>query len=174
MKIVNNRGFTLIELIITLMILGIIVAISTSSFQGILSNQALTHRVDKVYYTLQLARSEAIKRNKKVYVHFCQQGDVWKMGLSELDTCDCFIANSCHLDGIEKVQDLVDGKTLFIKNGDLTFFGSQASYLPLRFSANLGRVVITNSEEKSLSIIQSKMRVRACSPDEPQLGYPKC
>ena len=61
-----------------------------------------------------------------------------------------------------------------IKNGDLTFFGSQASYLPLRFSANLGRVVITNSEEKSLSIIQSKMRVRACSPDEPQLGYPKC
>lgn len=174
MSIIKNKGLTLIELLMTLFIVGIISSISMASYQGLIANQALTHRAGQIYYTLQLAKSEAIKRNKKIYVHFCQQQLVWKMGLSESASCDCFSANSCLLDGIEKVHDVVDGKKLFIKNNGLTFVGSQASYGALRFTVATGTITLTNSEQKSLSVIQSAMRLRVCSPNEPQLGYPKC
>lgn len=169
-----NKGFTLIELLITLVILGIVLTISTASYQGLIADQALRHRTEQVYYTLQLAKSEAIKRNTKIYVHFCEKNSVWKMGLSTLPSCECFITNSCQLDGIEKVQDLVDGETLFIKSGDLGFTGSQTSYGPLRFSVATGRVTLSNHQGNTLSLIQSAMRLRVCSPDAPRLGYPAC
>ena len=169
-----NKGFTLIELIISMLILGVIVAVASASYQGIIADQALTHQAEKIYYTLQLARTEAVKRNQKVYVHFCQQQQVWKMGISELASCDCFLANSCNLDDIEKVQTISDGNVLFINNGDVKFTGSQASYNTLRFSVNAGSITLSNSQQKSLSIVQSAMRLRICAPDEPQLGFPKC
>lgn len=173
-KMLSYKGFTLIELLITIVILGIIVGISSASYQGLIANQALSHRADQVYFTLQLAKSEAIKRNKKVYVHFCEKNSAWKMGLSESGSCECFTANSCQLDGIEKVQDLVDGEMLFIKSGDLTFTGEQTSYGALRFTVATGTVTLTNSQDKSLSIVQSTMRLRVCSPDVPRLGHPTC
>tara|TARA_R110001583_G_scaffold9831_2_gene46059 strand:+ start:3078 stop:3617 length:540 start_codon:yes stop_codon:yes gene_type:complete len=174
MAVFYGKGFTFIELIITLAILGIIVAISTASYQGIQANQSLIHRVGQVYYTLQFAKTEAIKRNKKIYVHFCQQQSIWKIGISDVSSCDCFSVNSCQLDGIEKVQDLADGKTLFVNSSNLTFTGSQASYGALRFSVETGTITLSNSEQKSLSVVQSAMRLRVCAPDEPQLGYKKC
>ena len=172
MAVFYEKGFTFIELIITLAILGVIVVISTVSYQSILSNQALVHRVGQVYYTLQFAKTEAIKRNKKIHVHFCQQDSIWKVGVSELSGCDCFNANACQLDGVEKVQDLADGKTLFVNSSNFT--GSQTSYGALRFSVETGTITLSNSEQKSLSIVQSAMRLRVCAPDEAQLGYKKC
>ncbi|WP_037071610.1 GspH/FimT family pseudopilin [Psychromonas arctica] len=170
----HDHGFTFIELIITLAILGVIISISTASYQGILANQTLLSRTSEVYYTLQLAKVEAIKRNQKIYVNFCQQGNIWKMGISDTNQCDCFSTNSCQLDGVEKVQDLADGKTIFIDSSTLTFTGTQASYGALRFSVETGTVTITNSEQHSLSIIQSAMRLRVCALAQAQLGHKKC
>lgn len=169
-----RKGFTLVELIITVIVLGIVIAVATASYDGLIANQALKQRTDQLYYVLQLAKSEALKRNQKIYVHFCQQGNAWSMGVTDLDSCDCFTANSCVLDGVEKVQELVDGDTLFINSGDLTFTGDQASYSPLRFSVASGAVTLSNSEGKSLSVIQSSARLRICAPGESQLGYPQC
>lgn len=169
-----SKGFTLIELIISLVILAVIVAIANASYRGILANQALAHRAEQIYYTLQLARTEAVKRNKKIYVHFCQQQQIWKMGISDLSSCDCFVANSCNLDGIEKVQAITDGDVLFINNGDITFTSLQASYNTLRFSVNSGTITLSNNQQKSLAVVQSAMRLRICAPGESQLGYSKC
>ena len=169
-----NKGFTLFELIISVAIIGIISIIGITSYQSLMANQALSYRADQVYYTLKFSQSEAIKRNHSIYVHFCEQQSVWKMGLSESSQCDCFSSNACQLDGVEKVQDLVDGRTLFIGSDNITFTGNQASYGTLRFKVKTGTITLTNSEEQSLSIIQSSMRLRVCAPDDEKLGYPKC
>jgi type IV fimbrial biogenesis protein FimT len=174
MIMLNHRGFTFIELMITLIILGIVIAISTASFQSLIADQALSKAASQVYYTLQLAKTEAIKRNQKIYVKFCQQQSTWKMGMSDFSGCDCFSANSCQLDGVEKVQDLADGEKVLIDENDINFTNYQASYGALRFSVETGTVVLTSRDNKKLSVIQSAMRLRVCAPDEAYLGYKQC
>ncbi|WP_409439905.1 GspH/FimT family pseudopilin [Psychromonas sp. GE-S-Ul-11] len=174
MIILKGKGFTLVELVVTLALLSIVIAISASSYQTLLANQALSSAASKLYYTLQLAKTEAIKRNVKVYVQFCQQGEQWSVGMSEASGCDCFTANSCQLDDVDNVQPLVDGEEVMLSQANMKFNGDQASYGALRFTVKTGSVTLTNQYQGALSVIQSAMRLRVCSPDKAALGYKKC
>ena len=174
MSVVNNKGFTLVELLIGIALLSIVIAISASSYQTLLANQALSNAANKVYYTLQLAKTEAIKRNVKVYVQFCHRLEQWSVGLSEESGCDCFTHNSCQLDGVDSVQSLVDGEKVTLSQTNMKFAANQASYGALRFTVKTGSVTLTNEHQGALSIIQSAMRLRVCSPGEAALGYKKC
>lgn len=55
-------GFTVIELIITLTIIGIVAAIAAPGMQGIILDQRLSSQVNFTLADLNLARSEAIRR----------------------------------------------------------------------------------------------------------------
>jgi len=169
-----HKGFTLFELILCIVIIGMISMLGITSYQGMVANQALTYRAERVFYTLQLAQSEASKRNTKIYVHFCHQGDTWKMGLSETSYCDCFTSLSCQLDGVQQVFPLADGHRLFTSEDDISFSKQQASFGPFRFSVKLGHITLTNNQQQSLSVIQSATRLRLCSPSGDQLGQPIC
>lgn len=63
MPLVGNRGFTLIELIVTLTIIGILVALAAPGMQSFVSSNRLTTQVNDLLGDINLARSEAIKRN---------------------------------------------------------------------------------------------------------------
>ena len=69
----KTRGFTLIELIVALTIGGILVALAIPSFQSLLLKYRLNTRSNNFYMALNLARSEAVKRNGIVTV--CQSSD---------------------------------------------------------------------------------------------------
>ncbi|RBW46092.1 type IV pilin [Psychromonas sp. B3M02] len=170
----KGEGFTLVELMIGLALISIVLAISAASYQTLVANQALSHATNQVYYTLQLAKTEAIKRNKKVYVHFCQQLANWYVGMSEESGCDCFTVNSCQLDGVDNVQHLVDGEQVMISQANMKFVDDQASYGALRFTVKTGSVTLTNQHQGALSVIQSAMRLRVCSPGKAALGHKKC
>lgn len=67
-KIEASKGLTLIELLVVIAILGIVTAIGLPSFKSIMNNSRLTTNANMLVASLNLARSEAIKRNTKVYV----------------------------------------------------------------------------------------------------------
>ncbi|WP_031437523.1 GspH/FimT family pseudopilin [Methylobacter tundripaludum] len=67
-KQIRNLGVTLIELIITISIAGILVSIAIPSFSSIIRSTRLTTYANELVTSLNLARSEAVKRGVQVSV----------------------------------------------------------------------------------------------------------
>lgn len=89
-------GINLIELLIVLAITVILTLISIPTFISLVQNHRLAATAENLYYNLQYARTEAIKRNATVYVSFTT-GDNWCYGINVGSTCDCTTAGSCSI-----------------------------------------------------------------------------
>jgi type IV fimbrial biogenesis protein FimT len=65
----HPKGFTLMELMVTIAITGILIGIAIPSFTSIITSNRLTTSANELITALNFARSEAIKRGVIVYVH---------------------------------------------------------------------------------------------------------
>lgn len=74
-----RNGFSLIELMIVIAIIGIIAAGSMELFTSLTQNQRVRSASFEVYSTLSIARSEALKRGVNVTV-FPVDGNDWSLG----------------------------------------------------------------------------------------------
>ncbi len=60
------RGFTLLELMVTVAVLAIVSAIAIPGFSGLINRDRLTSRANELVATIQYARSEAVRLNGPV------------------------------------------------------------------------------------------------------------
>ncbi|MBD3635065.1 MAG: GspH/FimT family pseudopilin [Methylophaga sp.] len=115
---VKHKGFTLIELMITLTVLGIIAAIALPNFKSILDGRKLVGAADNLYATLQYARSESIKQNTNV--EFQLNAGAWCYGIDdEGGNCDCTNPATCTIDGVIKVYDDSDYGDVVMSNASV-------------------------------------------------------
>jgi type IV fimbrial biogenesis protein FimT len=172
----KQGAFTLIELLIAMAVVVILMSVASQSYKHLFSHQALVSSAEKLYQFLRLANEESIKQNKKVYVHFCKSNTTseWRMALSENNSCDCFIQNSCLLSGAQQNETLADGKFVFTSTDNITFSGLKVSYNTIRFSVNAGSVTLNDSDNNKIKVIQSAMRLRICTPSNASFGYQQC
>lgn len=63
-----DRGFTLIEMMVTVVLLAVLIALVTPSFRDLLRDNRAATQANALVGSLMLARSEAIKRNARVVV----------------------------------------------------------------------------------------------------------
>lgn len=90
------KGFTLTEVAIAVAVAAILALISIPYFLTVIQRYRVSTAGDALYFYLQYARSEAVKRNSNVYVSFVA-GDTWCYGINVGSSCDCATANSCSL-----------------------------------------------------------------------------
>ncbi|WP_198246464.1 GspH/FimT family pseudopilin [methane-oxidizing endosymbiont of Gigantopelta aegis] len=74
----RGAGFTLIELLMVMAIMSIILSIGVPSFQSMITNNRLTTQANSMVGALNIARSEAVKRNQLLVVG--KTGTDWKDG----------------------------------------------------------------------------------------------
>lgn len=81
-----NKGFTMLELMITLSIAAILAATAVPSFQSLMAQSQLTTQTNELVASLHYARSEAVKRGMRVTVctssdgSACTNGSGWQNG----------------------------------------------------------------------------------------------
>ncbi len=82
----NDSGFTLVELLITIVVLTILLAAGVPSFQDFIKNNRVTGQTNDLVSAIQLARSEALKRGTNAVVcassnqATCTGKDTWADG----------------------------------------------------------------------------------------------
>ncbi|MEQ1513969.1 MAG: GspH/FimT family pseudopilin [Lysobacteraceae bacterium] len=69
-QIRTARGFTLVELAITVVVLSVLLALAAPLFTGMSNSNRLTSNANEIVAAMQIARSEAVRRNAPTF--FCQ------------------------------------------------------------------------------------------------------
>jgi prepilin-type N-terminal cleavage/methylation domain-containing protein len=82
------HGFTLVEIVVTLAIIGIIATLAVPSFSNYFDKRRVIEAAEDLYSNLQLARSEAITRSSSIYTRFNTTGADWQYGISQNDLCN--------------------------------------------------------------------------------------
>lgn len=98
-----TQGFSLIEMVITIVVLAIILAIAAPSFNTFFDQYRVKRAADTFSSILINAKSEAIKQNKTVRTVITGGGPTWCAGVTIKDTCDCTSPNDCEIEGAERV-----------------------------------------------------------------------
>lgn len=142
-NIAENRGFTLLELMITLLIAGIILSIGVPSFRGVMQNQRMTTATNELVMSLNLAKSEAIKR--VAYVSICKSSNGVTCGDAATSWNDGWIVFANATVANVDVRDFGDELIRVypgLRNGyTLTPIGTVDGFISFRPSGTMGTAV---------------------------------
>ncbi len=89
-----NRGFTVIELLVTLSVASILLAVAAPSYRTFVQDNQLIAQSNNFFSAMMLAKSEAIKRNSPITIcpstngTACAGGTIWTNGWIVFEDAD--------------------------------------------------------------------------------------
>lgn len=187
----RQSGFTIIELMMSLVLLAIGTALSLPSYREMMEKRQLTHGAEQIMAFVNSAQSEAIKQNQIVTVSYVRTGDAnWCVGaIVGAADCDCretdvTQTDYCAIDSAPRILNNANvGNTDLVKS--MTGDGAY-SFDPIRgiFRPNLDGSVdslvvamSSNSEDYKLDLMVGNTgQVILCSHDVDHSvpGYKVC
>lgn len=107
--LLRSAGYTLIELMVTLAVLGILAAVAIPSMTALINANRLAGMTDELTASVQLARAEAIRRNARVILCGTTDGatcsnnwDRWiVVGRDNVTNADQVIRDSAAIDSVQ-------------------------------------------------------------------------
>lgn len=159
-------GFTLIELMVTITVLAILLALSVPSFSQLVSNNRAASMTNDLQFSLKLARSESIKRG--VAVALCPRAAVadgatntaacsdtvadWQNGwvvinqAGCLDDADCQVLHDTQIDATSHNVSFTRDRVRFTPSGRMeSNIGGTFEICDPRFDNSLRQIIISPS-----------------------------
>lgn len=104
---VSSKGFTIIEVMIVMSILGVLLALGTPAFKSMIDKQRVRGTCESIYQNIALARSSAASLNRNVTVAFGNGASTsWCLGVNDTNAVGCNCATSaaanCQVNGIKR------------------------------------------------------------------------
>ncbi|PKG82131.1 hypothetical protein CXF85_14630 [Colwellia sp. 75C3] len=193
------KGFTLLELLISIAILSILLSIGLPSFLDTFDEKRIVGASEQVYGHLQQARIESIARSTNVTMSFSASGsEQWLYGFSQ-GTAGCDLSqinpiavNACtvvvndgddiiHGDNGTDMDDLIlmrfagsdfNNVRMNIDNFTSPNSNSQITFDPMRGLSDSGEISLISNNGNKLKIKISRLgMIRMCSPDDSIVGY---
>lgn len=184
MSFALRRGFTLVEMIVTISVIGLLVATAAPSLATLLESRRAAGAAESIMTFLHLARSESIKQMRPMVVSYAAIDTTnWRIGMRDGGSCDPALSDpleedACSIaEGVERVMRVVsaDGFRDVAVSASRPF----TRFEPVRATAagsNVTLRVTTPSGREVRVIVANSGRIRSCSPaDHRRLpGYPAC
>ncbi len=166
----SQRGITLVEALISVLVMAILAAVAVPAFTGLFERNRLKSAADLFHTDLHWARSEAVKGNRNVYLSV-SSGAAWAYGIGTGSACACTgsACTSCDL----KVVSSVDYGGVSIAASTL---GASVAFEPRQGQASTGGTAsFQNAQGAGLNVVLSALgQPRLCSPSATVPGYPSC
>lgn len=168
----SDRGFTLIELMVTLAVAGVLVGIAAPSMRAVIERRHLDGAVSQMVGHLLMARSQAIAKNRPSFVDFVTAEDAWSYGLDDSASCDPQISDDCQINGSERVYRSGEWKNVRMAH---TFMDAEVSFEPRRGMVSDPAAVILSSPAGVVEVSLSPIGyVSVCAVGTPFGRYEVC
>jgi type II secretion system protein H len=143
LAMLNKKGFTIIELLVVLAIVGIIITLAVSSMANTIPHLRLNDSVGELVSRINLARSTAIARNKAYVVSFNKLENTYNIFMDDNE-------NWQREDDEDTITDRQMTKGVSIVKVSFSFgttaFGYDGSGLP--FKNRIGSVCLKNDKDE--------------------------
>ncbi|MBX9715056.1 MAG: GspH/FimT family pseudopilin [Burkholderiaceae bacterium] len=171
----RQRGFTLIEAALTLVILALLAGAAAPGFRGLIDRQRLAGVAAQLATDVQFARSESVLRNEplRLSLYSAAWGSCYVVHSGARSQCSCALASataSC-------VGDAVPVRTVVLPASD--GLGVQANVTSIGFdplhgtSTPTGTLRVVSPRAGSIHHVVNLLgRVRSCSPGVPGPAVP--
>lgn len=179
----RNSGFSLVELLVTIAVVGILASVAAPSFQSMIEKRRLIAATEGVYAHLQFSRSEAVKFGRDTPLNVSvKTGTPWCIGISnDVSSCDCNQTDTTNVTacvygptGLTSMRNLIGSE---FTNISLATNQANVQVDSIRgaFGGTAGAVTLTSAPSSwTTKVIFSQLgRIRICS-NSGIGGYPSC
>jgi type IV fimbrial biogenesis protein FimT len=178
----NSFGFSLLELLVTVVVLGILLTAGVPSMMGAAEKRRTIAVAEAVYSELQMARSAAVAKSQPVFVNVVDGAD-WAIGVSTDPACDPTDNNpGCTLSDVDN-NNAITHLLASVEHPDITLNASSGStsFMPQRGIASAITIDISSTGRVgyTLSVRVGVLgQVSLCSsdadPSKHVTGYRTC
>lgn len=188
------RGFTFVEMLVTLFVAGLLLTIAVPSFHGMINRGRLKSLSEAVYSDLQYARSEALKgaqgNSRGVTLSFNFADGCYGV-VSGIRACDCAAPRGdpdyCAVNGETRIVRLSNYPEALFESetfpDKLTVSGGgqfpSVTVNSMQGRANAGSIMLQNSRDSQIKlrlVVSLLGRMRFCVPEDGSAfpGYSRC